>query len=120
LGRVFRGAVPHLLVDVPPYDGQPDLKIDLGTAIRGTVLRDALSFIQFSQFVNQVDFAKVASALNVRAARAVQAALAGLAEGAGRGSEGAEVSFAGAVAIPQDNGLPEMIPVILTVSRERG
>jgi predicted lipoprotein len=104
-------AVSQLSVDLPPYDGQPDLNIVLGTAIHGTALRDALPFIQFSQFVNQVDFAKVASALNARAAKATEAALP---------AEGADISFTGAVAVPSDNSLPEIVPVTLSVSRERG
>ncbi len=113
-GRVLRVEPARLLADVPPYDGQPDLVLDLGTAIRGTVLRDALPFIQFSQFVNQVDFAKVASALNARAAKTAEAALAGLAE---RAVRGAEVSFAGAIAVPSNNSLPEIVPVVLRWDR---
>jgi predicted lipoprotein len=110
-GRVVRAEPARLLIDVPPYDGQADLILDIGTSIRGTALRDALPFIQFSQFVNQVDFAKVAGALNARAAKSAEAALP---------AEGAGVSFAGAAAIPSDHSLPEIVPVILTLSRERG
>jgi len=32
----------------------------------GTAIRDAVGFIDFSQFANQIDFADVASALNDR------------------------------------------------------
>jgi predicted lipoprotein len=108
-GRVVRrDSAGGLLVDLPPYDGKADLVIDVATAIHGTALRDALPFIQFSQFVNQVDFAKVAGALNARAASVAEAA----------GSDGDEISFAGAVVPPTNTGLPEIIPVILAVSRE--
>jgi predicted lipoprotein len=48
----------------------------LAGVIRGTALRDALPFIQFSQFTNQLEYARVANALNDRAAKVAQAALA--------------------------------------------
>jgi predicted lipoprotein len=106
-GKVLGAESGRLLVDIPPYDGRADLALDTGSAIRGTALRDALPFIQFSQFVNQVDFAKVASALDARAAKAVEAALGG------RTALGATVSFAGAAAVPVGANPPEVIPVIL-------
>jgi predicted lipoprotein len=55
-----------LLIDFPPYDGRPDAAIEIGPVIGGTVLRDALPFIQFSNFVNQLQFAQVGNALNDR------------------------------------------------------
>jgi predicted lipoprotein len=45
-----------------------------GPVIRGTALRDALPFIQFSQFTNQLEYARVANALNDRAVKVGQAA----------------------------------------------
>jgi predicted lipoprotein len=45
-----------------------------GPVIRGTALRDALPFIQFSQFTNQLEYARVANALNDRAVKVAQAA----------------------------------------------
>jgi predicted lipoprotein len=43
-----------------------------GPVIRGTALRDALPFIQFSQFTNQLEYARVANALNDRAVKVAQ------------------------------------------------
>jgi predicted lipoprotein len=45
-----------------------------GPVIRGTALRDALPFIQFSQFTNQLEYARVANVLNDRAVKVAQAA----------------------------------------------
>ena len=98
----------RLVLDIAPYDGKPDAELATGD-IHGTALRDALPFLQFSQFVNQVDFAHAASALNDRAAQAASA-LKGM-------TVGGELSFAGALDSP-GGGLPEIIPVIL--SRGRG
>ena len=49
--------------------------IQIGPVIRGTALRDASSFIQFSDFTNQVDYAGAANALNDHALRTVIALL---------------------------------------------
>jgi predicted lipoprotein len=96
----------RLLLDVAPYDGKPDAKLAFGQ-IHGTALRDALPFVQFSQFVNQVDFAHAASALNDRAALAASPSVAGV-------SIGSVLSFAGALDVSTANGLPEIIPIVVT------
>jgi predicted lipoprotein len=53
-------------VDLEPYDGQADAQLQIGPVIRGTALRDALPFIQFNQFTNQLEYAKVSRALHNR------------------------------------------------------
>jgi predicted lipoprotein len=50
--------------------------IQVGPVIRGTALRDASTFIQFSDFTNQSDYAAAANALNDYALRTVIAPLA--------------------------------------------
>lgn len=54
----------QLVVDFPPYDGKDEVSIAVGPAFLGTAVRDALSFIKFAQFTNQVDYADVGIALN--------------------------------------------------------
>lgn len=51
-------------VDLAPGDGKPDANIQIGPVIRGTSLRDALPFIQFNMFTNQLDYADVSNQLN--------------------------------------------------------
>lgn len=51
-------------VDLTPGDGQPDATIQVGPVIRGTSLRDALPFIQFNLFTNQIEYADVSNQLN--------------------------------------------------------
>jgi predicted lipoprotein len=41
-----------------------DVQLQIGPAINGTALRDAVGFINFNQFVNQVDYADAGTALN--------------------------------------------------------
>ncbi|MDP5307107.1 DUF2291 family protein [Paracoccus spongiarum] len=48
-------------------DGQGDLTVQLGPVVRGTALRDALDFLNFTDFRDQIEFAKLARALNDQA-----------------------------------------------------
>lgn len=57
--RLFR-------IDAPPYDGEVDYSLQVGPVIRGTAIRDAVPFISFDQFVNQLEYAGVARSLNER------------------------------------------------------
>lgn len=43
------------------------LELQLGPRIKGNAIRDALDFVQFGQFKNQVQFAKFSNELNKRA-----------------------------------------------------
>jgi predicted lipoprotein len=54
----------NLQIDLAPEDGQPDAVIQIGPVIKGTSLRDALPFIQFNQFTNQLEYADVSNELN--------------------------------------------------------
>jgi predicted lipoprotein len=53
-------------IDLLPGDGQPDATLQVGPVIRGTSIRDALPFIQFNLFVNQLEYAAVSNALSER------------------------------------------------------
>ncbi|MDP8997554.1 MAG: DUF2291 family protein [Pseudomonadota bacterium] len=45
-------------------DGKADAQIQIGPVIRGTAIRDALDFISFNDFTNQIDFAQFGKAFN--------------------------------------------------------
>jgi predicted lipoprotein len=97
-----------LPIDVAPFDGRPDAAIQTGPAIRGTALRDSLPFIEFSQFLNQLEFARVSNELNARALQmALPASLA----------PGQMISFTGAMARPAPGQLPEIVAIEFTVQR---
>ena len=78
-GRVLEAdttsRVGLLLLDLSPYDGAPDISLQIGPVIRGTALRDALPFITFNQFVNQLEYANVSSAMHTRLVETVLAKL---------------------------------------------
>jgi predicted lipoprotein len=98
------------LVDVLPVDGSPDAAIQIGPVLRGTALRDALDFIQFSDFTNQIEFAGVATALNERVLSHVLHAV-------DRATwQGRVVRVVGAASAPPRPGdLPLVVPVVLTM-----
>jgi predicted lipoprotein len=54
-------------VDLAPNDGTLDLKLQVGPVIKGTAIRDSLSFISFDEFENQIEFAKLANTMNKKA-----------------------------------------------------
>jgi predicted lipoprotein len=88
------------------------IAIQIGPVIRGTALRDASGFIDFSDFTNQSDYAAAANALNDTALRTVIAPLAI------DTLQGRTLVFAGAVgrSAPREDGAIEMVPLRLDVS----
>jgi|ERR1700722_6865375 predicted lipoprotein len=44
--------------------GKTDAVVQIGPAIRGTAIRDALGFVSFNDFTNQIDFAQFGKAFN--------------------------------------------------------
>lgn len=55
-----------LKLEPPAGEGPPDIAIQIGPVLRGTALRDALPFIQFNMFTNQLEYADVSNQLNDR------------------------------------------------------
>ncbi len=45
-------------------DGKADVQVQIGPVIRGTAIRDAMPFISFTNYTNQIDFAQLANAFN--------------------------------------------------------
>lgn len=96
---------------VPPAT----VTIQVGPVLRGTALRDALSFVRFTDFANQFDFAAVANALNDRVLGTVLGPIEV------RGLSGRRLSFIGA-AVRDTRGAAtiEIVPVSLTVAGRGG
>lgn len=88
-------------------DGQR-AAIQIGPVIRGTAVRDALEFIRFTDFVNQIEFAGVAGALNDRVLSAALATTPGLVPGV-------DLTFVGAVPVSASTQTLEIVPVRLSV-----
>ncbi len=59
-------------LEVQTSSGPRKLDLQVGPVVFGTALRDALPFIHFGDFVNQIQYAQVSRALNDRAVRNVR------------------------------------------------
>lgn len=93
-------------------DGQPDLSLAIGPVIRGTALRDAMPFINFNQFTNQMDYAAVSNQLNALVNEKVLKPLGDLPS-----LQGKTVTFSGAFTLEGQVDAHDIVvtPVILTV-----
>jgi predicted lipoprotein len=109
--RQSRVGLAHLVL---PWakDSARGAAIQLGPVIRGTALRDALEFVRFTDFVNQLEYAAVAGALNDRVLSTVLAASQHL-------SAGSDVTFVGAVPISAGTTTLEIVPVRLSTTGAR-
>lgn len=118
-GRVItvdtKSKVGLAMVDVAPFDGKPDLSIQIGPVLRGTSLRDATGLVRFTDFVNQLQFADVANELNDRVLKTVLSPIAPAT------LAGKMVSFAGTANAQPDSTPPirELIPVRLALQESR-
>ena len=100
-------------IDIAPADGKPDALLMIGPVIRGTALRDALDFIQFTDFTNQIQFADVANALNDRVLATA------LAHVDPAGLKGKHVQVLG-IAWRQAGGAPDALPFVVPVQLSMG
>jgi predicted lipoprotein len=103
------------LVDIAPFDKQPDISIQIGPVLRGNSLRDATGIVRFTDFVNQLQFADVGNELNDRVLKMV---LGPLDKSKMRGRV---VSFAGALAAERNVQPPlrELVPIKLTIEERQ-
>ena len=53
-----------ITIDMPDYGSEADLIVQVGPVITGTVIRDALPFVKFDDYENQISFAQLADAFN--------------------------------------------------------
>jgi predicted lipoprotein len=95
-------------LDLEPFDGVPDAALAVGPVIKGTGLRDALPFISFNDFVNQLEFADVSKALHQRVMDEV------LAKTDLTNAVGKTINFAGAFTLSDINKIV-ITPVRLEV-----
>ena len=49
--------------------GKTEATVQIGPAMRGTAIRDALDFVSFGDFTNQIDFARFGKAFNIYVSR---------------------------------------------------
>lgn len=101
-----KGSLLPLTVAGAPEGAKVQLQI--GPAINGTALRDSTGLVQFNEFLNQLEFQKVATELNTQVKKS---ALADVDRSA---LEGKTVTFTGAFTETR-TGLVSIVPVELEV-----
>lgn len=62
-------------VEVQTASGPRKVDLQVGPVVFGTTLRDAVPFIKFGDFVNQIQYAQVSRVLNDRATRGVRSSI---------------------------------------------
>ncbi|MBE0658512.1 MAG: DUF2291 domain-containing protein [Bryobacteraceae bacterium] len=110
-----RSRVGLAFVDIAPFDGRPDVSIQIGPVLSGNALRDATGIVRFSDFVNQLQFADAGNEINNRVLKSVLAPLDP------KRLKGQTVSFAGALPATDhaDPPLAGLVPVLLTIKERR-
>ena len=89
--------------------GKTDAVVQIGPAMRGTAIRDALDFVSFNDFTNQIDFARYGKAFNAYVNRTALERLP-------RDSlVGRKVSVVGAYPFTTASETPLVAPVEITV-----
>jgi len=87
-----------------------EIRISIGPALSGTAIRDSIRFIDFNQFVNQVDFASLATELNrLGNERALQSADI-------FAMDGETIQFTGSFVAPNGSDVISIMPIFLEVN----
>jgi predicted lipoprotein len=94
-------------LDLEPFDGVVDAELQIGPVIRGTALRDALPFIRFDDFTNQMEYASVSRLLHERVTETV------IAPADRARLAGGVIRFQG--AFTEGSGTPLITPIVLQV-----
>lgn len=96
-------------IDLFPNDGQADLVMQIGPVIKDSSIRDSLDFISFTDFTNQLEFARLSNAFNKVVNRDITGKLDR------ENLMGKKISFWGAFTQLQDSDLIRVTPVILEI-----
>jgi predicted lipoprotein len=90
--------------------GKADATVQIGPALRGTAIRDALDFVSFNDFTNQIDFARYGKAFNIYVDREILEKLP-------RDSlVGRKITVIGAYPFSSPTETPLVTPVEITLS----
>lgn len=87
-------------------DGVADVTVQLGPVVRGTAIRDAMPFLIFTDFRDQIEFAKLAGGLNAMAHERLTFPKGD--------AVGLTVSFEGIFTFKNLNSKPEVVPTSLS------
>ncbi|MBB1251347.1 DUF2291 family protein [Rhizobium sp. G21] len=90
-------------------DQKADIRVAIGPAIRGTALRDALDFVDFNSFRNQIEWAQFGKSFNIHVNKLTLEKLP-------RDTlVGKTVKASGAYPQPSSGQLPQFVPATITI-----
>ena len=89
--------------------GKTEATVQIGPAMRGTAIRDALDFVSFGDFTNQIDFARFGKAFNTYVNRNTLEKLPR------DDLIGRKVTLIGAYALDSSGETPLVTPVEITI-----
>ena len=95
----------RLLVEAQPYDGEPDMKIQISTVIRTNAIRDGVGFLKLDDFTNQVEFAELTKAFNARVQKDV------LQDLDAQALVGKEIELTGCVSVGSQDNEVLVVPI---------
>ena len=93
----------------PSGQGKSEATVQIGPAMRGTAIRDALDFVSFNDFTNQIDFARFGKAFNTYVNRNMLEKLPR------EDLIGRKISLIGAYALDATGAPPLVTPVEITI-----
>lgn len=95
-----------LTIEVATASGLVPVTIQIGPVIKGNALRDAMPFVNFQDFTNQIQFAEVGRAFNAHALTDLGPAIAAVAEGQ-------DIAFTGAFSMNRPTDKVLVTPILL-------
>lgn len=90
-------------------NGKADVIVDIGPTVLGTALRDSLDFVSFSDFKNQIDYARFGTALNAYAVAHVMTPVPR------NGLQGKQITVTGTFSFDGTSDQPEVVPVAIVL-----
>lgn len=108
VGEETKSRAAYVDVDVDG-DRKADVRVSIGPAIRGTALRDSLTFVNFNEFKNQIEWAQYGKSFNTYVNRALLEKLPR------ERLTGRTIKATGAYPLPGKGQLPQFVPATITL-----
>lgn len=99
-----------IVLDIDGQDSY-EVRVSIGPALSGTALRDSITFIDFNHFVNQVDFARLATELNSIGNQNARQSTGDI-----YSLDGKTIVFTGALTAPNGSDEISVMPIFLEVN----
>ena len=96
-----------MTVSLEGYSGPEEIKMQIGSVIKGSAVRDALSFIKFGDYTNQEEYAQVSQGIHALIQETV------INPDIAKGLKGKNIEFVGCFSV-SDNTSILITPISIT------